>query len=266
MRLTYKTKFDIEYPTGNFNYYTSAGPRERLQNALLEASNYYCMYCGTSLYNDNKIFCNLEHSVEKKQNNVKILWLQECKYNLSVTCPTCNIKYKKIVKPLTSSLSSSSCSQLSQNCTNYFCSQYYSILNEALNLNNIILQPFGAYNINTNNVYEIEFDIFRNKFLPSQNYNYTSYEYNYIRDHISRFNLNGKSKSHVIEEICCDILEDIELFNITSSSILLNKYSKKRYSNVIGNNFMDFIASTFYNKSILHLKKFCEFILILTYI
>ena len=267
MRLKYKTRFDVDYPEKMYNYYTSEGPNQKIKIALLNASNYYCMYCGTDLYNDNKLFCNLEHSVEKSQKEKEIPWLRECKYNLSVTCPTCNIKHKKIVKPLVTTLDELSCSQLNYSCRdNGYCSFYKTVLEEALNTNNIILQPFGASNKYTSNCYEVEYDLLRNRYSCSQEYLYTSYEFTYIRDHISRFNLNGVSKTPVIEKICCDIIEDIQLFNVTETKFIFLKYLKIRYSNILGKTFIDFLNSSFENKSIQELEDFCEFILISSYL
>lgn len=75
------------------NYYNGIQSRDFFSE-LLEESNYHCYYCGQSLKTNNNdgIYFEKEHIINKKQNNKINKALNKCKYNLIPICKTCNSK------------------------------------------------------------------------------------------------------------------------------------------------------------------------------
>lgn len=85
----------VDHSTGNCNnnYYDGIQSRDFFSK-LLEKSDYHCYYCGQSLKTNNNegIYFEKEHIINKKQNKKKNNALNKCKYNLIPICKTCNSK------------------------------------------------------------------------------------------------------------------------------------------------------------------------------
>jgi len=120
-----------------------------LRKLLLKTSNNHCMYCFSKIKIDRNVFSQLEHGIEKTLDKVESKILLDCTPNISITCPTCNMSYKKTgrkahglkAKRIKSFENSTNCLK----CENKRCSSYESLLNDFLKIssNKIILQPFG---------------------------------------------------------------------------------------------------------------------------
>lgn len=263
MRLKFPTFFSITYPEENKNYYLDS-IKPIMQNLLLSASDYYCMYCGKSLKIDGNITCNLEHSIEKSNQSEGINFLEHCKFNLSVSCISCNQKYKKrMISPI-DVLQNPLCK--SKKCPNQ-CSEFIQTMVKYFSKNSIILQPLGVINKFTKEKYEIEYDLLKHIFEPALNTKYTQEDKRFISEHISRFHLNKDMNTDIVIDICEEIFKNIEITKENlDSKIILNLVEKQRYENVLGKIFINFLKNNFSTKSIIELKKFCQLIIICRYL
>lgn len=165
---------------------------ENLKNILIKASKGYCMYCYAKILIDRKNFGQLEHSIEKFNCNK----LVNCPANISITCSKCNGSFKKKsekIRKLTRVEIDNfeAFSECNITCIDA-CNGYSDLRNiyTKKKEGEMILQPFGIKNNDTQNVYLIQYDILNQKFVPSNTYNYQDKEKEFIIKHINRFNLN----------------------------------------------------------------------------
>lgn len=190
--LKYKTKFEIDYPSENIDYYSKHEKAKELFNKLLASSNNYCMYCGGNLnnltasfksFNKLKIYFEREHTIEKEiENGVISSKLKKCKFNFGVSCRSCNstkkigvkLQNKNLVKKFEEKICPALCS--------FPCDEYLELLKDYIETNHILGMPRGYLN---------EYDIIynTNKFIfeiNSENI-YTSKEKTIINNHIQKF-------------------------------------------------------------------------------
>lgn len=261
MKLNFPVSFDIQYPEENLLYYTGSG-KSKLLKLLLDSCDGYCMYCGKNIKVDDKEEFNLEHSLEKSMKIEENNFLENCKYNLSIACPSCNQKYKtRMIDVVSEELISQKVQCSDKKCAQV-CDEYIKILNEYIKMNNIILQPNCIDN--TLMKYTIEYNLIKHIFEPG--YGCKDEESRtFVSNHIARFHLNKemytKAILKVCEEICKKISilgQDIDLQNI------FNLIKKERYDNVMEKVFIEFLESNF--KSTYDLHEYCKFSLVLSYV
>lgn len=261
MRLEFPVKFDLKYPEENLLYYSSSD-KQIMLNLLLKACDSYCMYCGKSIKVDGKEEFNIEHSLEKSMVIEKDNFLKECKYNLSIACPSCNQKYKtRMIDPVPLELVNSKLTCCKDKCSNV-CDDYREILNSYLQLNHIILQP--NYIDNELRSYGIDYNLINHVFEPSiKCSDYKSRRF--ISDHIARFHLNREMYTKSIIRICEDICNKI---TIVGQSISIEKFLRliknNRYDNVMEKIFIEFLEKNINNVSDLY--EYCKLSIILSYI
>ncbi|MBY0757039.1 hypothetical protein K5V21_16480 [Clostridium sardiniense] len=264
MKLNFPTRFDVEYPSKNKNYYGDKY-RKEIESLLLKASNYYCMYCGKDLKTDNNVIFNIEHSIEKSgyEEKKSVQFLKHCKFNLSAACPSCNQKYKtRMIEILDKELVNKDLQCSKKECTQP-CEEYLELKDKYLKLNKIILQPLGV-KCEQNGEYEIEYDLLKQAFSTAKRIN-DPYIINFIRNHISRFQLNKEMSTNCIVDITELIIGIIDEFG---EEIDINKVTNiisiKRSNNIIGDRYIKFIKEFFTNTSDLY--AFCELIIVIYYI
>ena len=242
MKLNFPTFYQIDYPQKNKKYYNYNNQKE-IKDILTKSSNGYCMYCGNSIIINGKNIGQLEHSIEKKQNEVEIKYLKHCKYNMSIACSVCNTSFKK------SSIKSIDINEnhfCKEKCDEE-CKEYLINKEEYISKNAIILMPKG---IKINSELGIEYDLLNLRFDPSEDKGYSEEELNFIQNHINRFMLNSEEYM------------PIDIFKICIHIIKYNDIPEKgNYSNVIADIFIDYLKDI-QEINLNYIKKLCELILI----
>ncbi len=252
------TKYVIEYPYENRAYYTGTGKTKHVIESLLKsASKGYCMYCGVALKVEGMDLSQIEHSVDKSGNKHQEgrTPLSNCKYNLSVACKDCNMKYKKSVNKV--ELLNRFKSKCPSKCKEP-CNDYVDLRNEYIRQNKIILQPYGIKS--SEGVYEVLYNVFKHLYIPGTTNEDQS---SFIQHHIIRFHLNREKFSESIIEICADIVELNEL-GVCSAKELLKYISRKKQSNIIGVQFLNQLNKIGLNQEIEPLLRFCKTVVILS--
>lgn len=260
MKLEFPSKFKITYPIQNLRYYSGNG-KDIILNELIKACDGYCMYCGKNIYIDDKEEFNIEHSIEKSMDVSNSKFLVNCKYNLSIACPSCNQKYKtRMIEELPKELFDEEINCLSNEC-NEPCLKYKNLFDEYIKLNNIILQP-NAINSLINN-YSIEYSLIDHIFKPGQGCSIA--ESNFISNHIARFHLNRERYTESVLKICEDIINKIDILETTIEIKSIFKLIKKdRYNNILEKIFTEFLENNFTDSKVLY--EYCKVILILSYL
>jgi len=246
--LDFPTRFeDINYPTKNVNYYNENEESRSLFESLLESSNHRCMYCGTDLSGEKTYGIDgdyqKEHTIEKSQySGDGSNFLERCKFNFSVACNKCNNykKYKvKCIGKEFSKLDYNYCTD--ENCLSH-CFEIEKALNEYLNINNIIIQPYGTYHIQTGFPLEIQYDVLKKRFIPSEKFKYFKETKESIKKHIEKFKLN-KRNLKILDQIITDLYNDMKQnkeFRIFTKKSLLNP-NNNSHSNVLDDMFIDYL-------------------------
>ena len=259
MILKLPTSFSIQYPEKNSLYYKGKD-KTIIVKLLMEACDGYCMYCGKNMRVDNKEEFNIEHSLEKSMNIEGCNFLENCKFNLSLACPSCNQKYKtKMIETVPKKFLNYNIECNEKICKEP-CKEYIAILEEYIKLNNIILQP----NIIDNNLksYNINYNLLKHTFEPGIENNV---EYNFISNHIARFHLNRERYTKAILNISENLYNKI---NILGEDICIKQLfaitRQERYENILEKKFFEFLEDTFENTK--SLKEYCELTLILSYL
>lgn len=239
-------KFSPKYNNEKTYSYEGKG-KENLKKVLTNASNGYCMYCYSKFLVDRKNFGQLEHSIEKFNSKVFV----NCISNISITCQTCNNSLKKKGEK-ERKLSKKDIVNFEKNvkCTVDCikpCKEYLEVRENYCEHEEakIILQPVGITNKVTENEYLLQYDLLNQKFIASNNLNYTDDEKLFIEKHINRFNLNDPEyRSREIIYLLEDVLE-------------YKKIPKKgRYSNLI----VDLFIEKFNKFTMEKVLKICEII------
>lgn len=201
--------FEPEYKNDTLYGYKGKGG-ENLKALLTETSKGYCMYCYTRILVDRKNFGNLEHSIEK----INCTKLVNCSANISITCSKCNLSFKKqgeqhrkLAKDEIEEFER--LAERSADCINK-CSKYDELrksYGEKLG-GEIILQPFGVKGKDGKKDLSIQYDILNQKFIPSTLHDYDKEEKEFIKSHISRFNLNDtKYRTKEFADFIQDVIE-----------------------------------------------------------
>lgn len=249
----------IKYPKKNAKYYTGK-ERIDIRNLLREASDTYCMYCGTSLLHDGSLNMQLEHSVDKEGNEgeaEKEKVLKECKFNLAAACEQCNMVYKKRVEKM--------------DLRNYNlplecpvecklpCEGYESIREAYCKINSIILQPEGFCSDGI--AYAVRYNILRDLYEPDIDDADDIHKF-FVERHIRRFHLNRDRLSRNVIDICVDIV-DMKEYGLSEDRVRkLLCHFKNRQPNIIGKMFLEFLESKFQDKSVDELIEFCRVIVL----
>lgn len=230
--------FEPNYKKNTIYSYEGKG-KENLKNILTDASNGYCMYCYTKILVDRKNFGQLEHSIEKINCSILI----NCSANISITCPKCNLSFKKQgdnLRKLTIEEISEfeNLAECSSSCVKS-CEKYDELRKVYIRKpgGEIILQPFGMKAKDKEYNYLIQYDVLNQKFICSNQNKYTNEEKDFIQKHINRFNLNDaryrtKEFSKFIEDVVeykiipkkdryCNLIVDLFIEK-------LNKFSKEK--------------------------------------
>lgn len=260
MKIEFPTKFDICYPEKNLKYYNISN-KEKILNPLLKSCDYYCMYCGKSIKVDNKTSYNIEHSLEKSMCLDNNNFLKHCKFNLSISCPDCNQKYKtRMIDNVDKKLLKKDPKCGEKKCIEP-CEIFYKILEDYLSKNKIILQPNSIKSIL--NDYKINYNLIKHIFVPNDNC--TDDEKFFISEHIARFHLNREMYTESILNICEKIINNIDTLNwIITISQLFSIKKKERYDNILEKKFIDFLQNNF--SDIQKLYDFCELSIVISYI
>ncbi len=257
MNVKLPNSFDIEYPDENRAYYTSETSKRIILDLLKNASNGYCMYCGTSLDVERMDLSQIEHSVDKDGNNGqrkgKLNKLANCKFNLALACKDCNMKYKKQV--IKADLKGRLNSECGKKCTE-LCADYALLREKYIEDNRIILQPRG---INKDaKQYEVIYKPLEDLYCSNSNDDEINI---FINQHIMRFHLNGEKRSRNIIDICSDIVELNEM-GVDNINNILNFVSNKRQINIIGTSFAKYLVDKFSDRSVEELVDYCRTVVI----
>lgn len=244
--------FEPEYEIDKDYTYSKEKGKQNLKELLLKTSDDYCMYCYSKVYIDNKLVGHLEHSIEKKNSGI----LKNCNVNISIACIKCNLSFKKVGEDKRAlekeeiELFEKQCRCSEQTCLSP-CEQYEDLKEKYLKKDTaeIILQPFGVINKATNNKYIIQYDLLEQKFIVSEQFQYSDKEIEFINKHIERFNLNDSQyRTREIIKVCEDVIYFQKLPR------------KKRYNNLVADLFIDKLNSI----SITDAIKLCEQIIVLS--
>lgn len=186
-------------------------PGENLEALLRKTSNNHCMYCYSLLKNDRVNIGHLEHSIEK---NLDKEHLTECTPNIAIACPNCNLSLKRVgeqkrLEELEEAkkefVSEVQCD--GKQCT-IECESYKKLKKEYCKKSRIILQPLGVKGENSNQEYQIQYDVYNAEFVPSQKYFYTDEDIDYIEHHINQFRLNDAGfKTKALADFVEDVIE-----------------------------------------------------------
>lgn len=200
---------------------------DNLLDLLYSTTGGYCMYCYSRIDIDSKRFGHLEHSIEKRHSNIRLL---DCVPNIGLACPKCNLSFKKVgdkgqvfTKKQIESYEQVACTQ--EKCTKE-CSAYKKLKRTYLKKRKIILQPAGV--TTGQHTYKIQYNLLKLLFEPSIAVPYTDEEKEFINQHISKFNLNdSKYRTRELLEFCQDMING-------------DTYLRKgKYNNYIVDLFMD---------------------------
>ena len=240
--------YTVSFLAGVDYSYETKG-KENLKKVLLESSKGYCMYCYRKLEIDEDVNCHLEHTIE--QDTIKLL--TDCHYNLSITCPKCNLSRKKLEQKERKIIPKTNLSCNKDLCISEPCDDFFKIANEYIqnmidkDLGKIILRPRGIReNSVLGNYYLIEFDLFEYQFFPDSGLNYSDNSINYIKSHIIKFDLNNPK---IITKEIKKVIEDIlDTHKIPKSS---------RYNNYTAELFIELLNKMKKYKSIDEIENFC---------
>ncbi len=189
--------FDIKYKRWKTYGYTCAEEKDNLRDTLNEATGGYCMYCYSRINVDNKWYGNLEHAIEKN-NSYK---LRECIPNIGAACMRCNQSLKRVgekkriisAKVIDVFESNSRCSWDKRKQCTVPCAalrnlqKKYSKMKDA----EIILQPMGVKGEDSNETFELRYNVFKMEFEPNTSlHSYSEKDIMFINRHIQRFKLN----------------------------------------------------------------------------
>ncbi|MBN1075016.1 hypothetical protein DVV91_11755 [Clostridium botulinum] len=245
MKIKFPTRYNITYPDKNLKYYSSYS-QPKIKKLLTNSSTGYCMYCGNKILINNRNSGQIEHSIEKKQRDIKIEYLTHCKYNMAIACAPCNVKFKKNnILPIDVEKDY----KCAKTC-NDVCSEYRKNYSAHCKINKIILLPHGVENPVTNESYEIDYDLLKLLFIPSNDKSYTIDDIDYIQSHIDRFALNSS------EFMPTEVLKVCEYFLKTNDIP-----TKGDYTNIIADKFIEYLGKI-KDISLKNAIKVCELILL----
>lgn len=234
----------IKYPFKNEKYYNDNNASKLFFKEIVEKYKGYCPYCGERITTRSSSY-DREHLIEKKQNNIKLMYLIHCKYNLCISCKKCNGLKKNNLKYINETFQNEEF--YSEYCQNNNCSTacdfYKKVYQDYILKNKVILQPHGVYNRYTKNILKISYNIKEKIFLPDNSINYNEEELNIINAHIKKFCLNIPDKKPIalnrIVNICYLFLTNNKKAIEKKSDILLEDETKQ--DNILDLIFIDYL-------------------------
>lgn len=257
------TKYDIDINEWeNANFYNKNKDNEKLRKRLLDASKYYCMYCGRSLLIDGDCIGQLEHSVDKEgnigQEKDEETFLTHCKYNFSIACPMCNGSCKTTSRKISFLEREKNLSCLGKKCSSK-CKEYDSVRKEYIERNHLILQPDGIEKEGTK--YKINYNLLGHYLEPSVETDNIE-AWLLTMNHIRTFRMNDERFTYSIIDTAAEIVELARGGMIDKDTILGYKRSG-HFTNILGEKFVDFLDITFSPERVDDMVDFCEMLVLL---
>lgn len=236
---TYKT---YKFPLKNARYYNQNSDSKNFFNDMKNLYEGYCPYCGEKLTNRAAI-AEKEHTIERRQYlNLEAEYIKHCKFNLCIACSTCNKLKSKNIVPINISYFKEDIFEdkcLRKECS-LPCHKIYNALNEYLNLNKIIVQPFGVKGKPSNSLYEISYEVETREFIPYNNPNFSEYDKNKINAHIKKFKLNINKSDGISLEFIKDLIFEIENYQIDEKYIQQKNYT---FKNILQKIFLEHLST-----------------------
>lgn len=177
--------------------YTDGTEKENLKEALIATTGGYCMYCYARVQPDGKYVGHLEHAIEKKNSDQ----LLECIPNIGLSCPTCNLSFKRIGEKNRKISTQTVCKfEKESNCEKNQRKQctvpckalrqlqkFYSEMPDA----DILLQPMNIKS-KEGRFLQLRYNVLKMEFEPLEDdaHGITDEERKFLRAHIHRFHLN----------------------------------------------------------------------------
>jgi len=189
--------FKVKYKKWKKYGYLRMDEKENTKEALVSASEGYCMYCYSRIKVDGKVYGTLEHAIEKNNSDK----LTECIPDIGITCPVCNLSFKKIGERKRkvddfmrkAFEEKSKCTVKHRKQCTVPCKPLRTLQNQYSKMPDaeIILQPMGILGEQSGKPLAIRYDILKMEFQPNIGlYAYSEEERTFINRHIQRFHLN----------------------------------------------------------------------------
>ncbi len=261
--LEFPTSFNISYPRKNIKYYTQYGKKKILPQ-LMSSCKGFCMYCGKTIRTESDERYNIEHAVDKEgnlhQTDKSVAVLSNCKYNLAISCPECNLVCKKIIDKIDVNKYSPI-----PNCPNECsspCDLFLEIRKDYMKKNTIILQP---RQVDKNNKYKIYYNLLKHIFVTSCDEKNDAIRF-FIQNHIDRFELNGRRFTLSIINICVQVVTWYDNGMKNGRGLLdtlIMEQEMGNIHNIMGNVFTDFLLNTFRGREAQDMVDFCRMLVLL---
>lgn len=241
--LKFPTYKEYNFPYKNRKYYTTSSENKVFFEEIKKVYDGYCPYCGEK-FTTRSAIKEKEHTIERKQYpNLEAQYIKHCKFNFCLACSTCNkLKAKKLVpiaeSYFTNDILETEC--LKKDCTSQ-CLVIYNALTEYLNLNKIIIQPYGVIDRVENHLFEISYDVEIREFIPYENTNFSEYNKNFINSHIKKFKLNENKPNGISLEFINDLIYDLKYseYKIDEGYISRKNYS---FKNILQKIFLEYLT------------------------
>ena len=110
------------------------------------------------------------------------------------------------------------------------CEAYSTLKRKYCNISKIILQPFGVKGEKTKLSYRLQYDIYEAKFKPSERYNYSAEDKEYIKSHVNRFKLNDADfKTKALNNFIEDVINSDGKYRVDSeySNYIVDLFKEK---------------------------------------
>lgn len=187
--------------------YNNSKLKNELLRLLCEVSDGYCMYCYNSIKINGNFYADLEHGIEKSINADQ---LEECVPNISISCPKCNQKYKKVGEK--KRVSFMKCQKFyvdhckKNNCKK-LCDSMIEFRKKYITNGNLLIRPFENYSLE-NHKLELQYDVLNAKYIPSRKNEYSETEKRIIEGHIELFQLNTSiRRNREVSLYCKDVID-----------------------------------------------------------
>lgn len=165
---------------------------------------------------DGKRFGHAEHAIEsfhtKPKRKTSTNKLLNCVPNIGVACSTCNTSFKSTGEREfifesndIQSFKKSVCRE-PQKC-HIECKAYRKIKQKYIVERKINLQPMGV--LSNNKEFLLQYNLLKLEFEPRSNLNYLQQDFDFISEHIKKFNLNdGRFRTRELLIFCKDYIHD----------------------------------------------------------
>lgn len=218
--------------------------KDELWELLKETSGGYCMYCYDRVYINNQRRGQIEHGIERSnfKHRPQNL-LDDCIPNLGLSCENCNIKYKKRGEQKRK-LSIEQIEEFeSGECLKYdckkVCPKYRKLREQYIKNGQILIQPLENILGENGQVLQIQYDLLKGKYIPSQAVIYSDEERKIIENHILQFCLNKPERENrEVIKYCEDVIDNKSLllgiqYNNLLVDLLREKLQKIKVDNAI---------------------------------